>query len=372
MVSVMVDARHMSREPTGVGRYCYEAVAAMQAQDPSIDWRFVLRRRGDEGALGSSRTVTFNALPYGLRTSLMLTAWIGKRPADIFHSAFHVVPLGLRCATVMTMHDAMNRWQRQMSNYWFPLNWLEWIYYHSAIPLSLRRAQRVICVSKATADALVAWIPSVRDKIRVIHHGVGSQFKKIDESQVAAARARLVGDGDYILTLGSISPNKNQERLLAAYAAAFADGGPKLVRVSRFGSGDYVRKKAQQLGVADRVVSLVSPSDEDLVALLNGALGLAFCSIEEGFGLPILEAMACGCPVLTSNVSCMPEIAGDAGLFADPLDIEDMAKAMRNLAGDAALRADLSARGLERVPHFSWERSAELHREVYAEALGAV
>jgi glycosyltransferase involved in cell wall biosynthesis len=158
--------------------------------------------------------------------------------------------------------------------------------------------------------------------------------------------------------------------MLRAFAAAFPEGSQvRLAVVNRFGDAAPLRALARRLGVSERYISLGSPSDLDVVRLLNGAAALAFCSTVEGFGLPILEAMASGCPVLTSTRSCMPEVAGEAALLANPYDIEDMAHAMRHLLREPSLSEDLRARGLSRAKSFTWERAARSTLEVYDECL---
>jgi len=283
-----------------------------------------------------------------------------------------VLPRRVDCPAVITMHDAFNFEQNKTSNYAPPVSWAEWAYFLWAIPRSLARARRVLCVSETTAQELRRRVPQAKDKLRVVPHGVSRCFRVLESPSDFQARCvELVGSTEpFFLSIGGVSPNKNHFRMLRAFAAAFPEGSKvRLAVVNRFGDPAPLRKLARKLGVSDRYISLGSPSDLDLVALLNGAAALAFCSTVEGFGLPILEAMACGCPVLTSTLSCMPEVAGDAALFADPYDLEDMARAMRRLLTEPGLAAELSARGLERAKRFTWERAARSTLEVYEECL---
>jgi glycosyltransferase involved in cell wall biosynthesis len=270
------------------------------------------------------------------------------------------------------MHDAFNFEQHKTSNYAPPISWAEQAYFSWAIPDSLARARRVLCVSETTAQEMRRLVPQARDKLRVVPHGVSRHFRVLgNRGDVAARCADLVGSAEpFLLSVGGVSPNKNHFRMLRAFAAAFPEGSAvRLAVVNRFGNAAPLRELAHKLGVSERYISLGSPSDGDLVTLLNGAAGLAFCSTVEGFGLPILEAMACGCPVLTSTLSCMPEVAGEAALLADPYDLADMAHAMRRLVSEPSLAAELCARGLERVKRFTWERAARSTLEVYEECL---
>lgn len=369
--TVMIDGRYLGPEPSGIGRYCRELLRQMQPTRPDWGWSAVVRHPGDAASLPIDPTVCFDAEPYGPATSLRLPFVLGRQPADLFHSPFHVLPVGLRCASVLTLHDLFNFTQPETSNYPFPISWLEWGYFLLAIPAALRRADRVVCVSQTTADGLVARYPSMRRKVRVIHHGVTEVFRRLtDEPDVSARCRQLVGgDEPFLLSVGGISPNKNHRRMLEAFAQAYPSSGPKWVLISRFGKPAALLRRARELGVADRYVSVVGASDEDVVALLNRALALVFCSLVEGFGMPVLEAMASGCPVLTSTVSCLPEIAGGAALLVDPTDVDAMATAMRRLVDEPGLREDLAGRGGEHARHFTWKRAADLHLDVYDEAL---
>ena len=368
-----MDGRYLERKASGVGRYQRELVTEMQRLSPRLDFRFIVRQSGDQQPLKSSYELEFDHGAYGPHTSLMLDRKLSQAGAvDLFHSPFHVLPRRVDCPAVITMHDAFNFEQNKTSNYAPPVSWAEWAYFLWAIPRSLARARRVLCVSETTAQELRRRVPQAKDKLRVVPHGVSRCFRVLESPSDFQARCvELVGSTEpFFLSIGGVSPNKNHFRMLRAFAAAFPEGSKvRLAVVNRFGDPAPLRKLARKLGVSDRYISLGSPSDLDLVALLNGAAALAFCSTVEGFGLPILEAMACGCPVLTSTLSCMPEVAGDAALFADPYDLEDMARAMRRLLTEPGLAAELSARGLERAKRFTWERAARSTLEVYEECL---
>jgi glycosyltransferase involved in cell wall biosynthesis len=373
MTGVLMDGRYLGPRASGIGRYQRELVSEMQRLRPSLDFRFIVRHRGDEQPLASKGTLEFDHEPYGPFTSLVLGGRLQQAGSvDLFHSPFHVLPRGLKCPAVLTLHDTFNFQQHKTSNNPPPISWGEWAYFLWAVPDSLRRARRVICVSQTTADEIVRLVPPVRGKLRVVPHGVAPVFRRLEDRAAVAARcARLVGSSEpYLLGIGGVSPNKNHERMLRAFAAAFPAGSKqRLAVVNRFGDVSRLKAQARELGVADRYVSLGSPNDEDLVRLLNGATGLAFCSIVEGFGIPILEAMACGCPVITSTVSCMPEVSGDAALLVDPYDVGAIARAMQRLVSESGLREELQTRGSARAAKFTWEQAARSTLEVYDQCL---
>jgi len=372
--TVMMDGRYLGPNPSGTGRYCSEVVARMQAQEPGLRWRFVVKHRGDEQQLAHEDVLPFDHEVYGPWTSFVLGGRLGRRPADVYHSPFHVLPRGLDCPTVVTLHDMFHFHQPTNTSKSLVVSGAEWAYFLVAIPESLRRADRIVCVSRATADALLARYPELRSKVRVIHHGVTAPFGRLEPSpENAATRRNLVGERPYFLCVGGMSPNKNHARTLEAYARAVGDrkDAPMLVVVSRRGNAKKLAQRAAELGVADRYLGIQTVTDRELAVLYNGATGLLFVSKAEGFGLPALEALACGCPVITSNVSAMPEVVGDAALLANPLDLDDVARQVRRLAFEPTLRDELSAKGLERAKSFTWETSAREHVEVYREAMSA-
>jgi glycosyltransferase involved in cell wall biosynthesis len=345
----------------------------MQQLRPQLDFRFIVRHEGDHAPLKSSREVVFDHWVYGPHTSLLLDRHLPRAgEVDLFHSPFHVLPRRVTCPALLTMHDAFNFEQNKTSNYAPPISWAEWAYFLWAIPQSLQRARAVLCVSRTTADEMHRRVPKASSKLRVVPHGVTRIFRRLDDREAVLERcAELLGSPEpFLLSVGGVSPNKNHFRMLRAFAAAFPPGSKvRLGIVHRFGDAAPLRKLAEKLGVAERYVPLGSPSDADLVTLLNGAKALAFCSIVEGFGLPILEAMACACPVITSTISCMPEVAGDAALLADPYDVADIARCMRRVVDERALSRELGARGQARAARFTWERAAKDTLEVYDECL---
>jgi glycosyltransferase involved in cell wall biosynthesis len=373
--TILVDGRYLGSRASGIGRYNRELVAGMQRLRPELAFRFIVRRHGDGGCLKSKGSLEFDHEPYGPFTSLLL----GKRlhlagSVDVFHSPFHVLPRALSCPSVVTIHDAFQFDQQRASNYPAPISWAEWAYFLWAVPETLKRAGCIVCVSQTTADEVLRRFPRVRDKLRVVPHGVTASFQRLEDREEVARRCEaLLGSAQpFVLSIGGVSPNKNHERTLRAFAAAFPKGSPvRLAVVTRFGSAARLVTLARSLGVSDRYLPLGSPSDQDLVALLNGASLLSFCSTVEGFGLPILEAMACGCPVLTSRTSCMPEVAGGAALLADPYRTGEMAEKMRTLLAEAGLREELRAKGLERARSFTWEKAARATLEVYDECFAS-
>ena len=235
-------------------------------------------------------------------------------------------------------------------------------------------------ISGATRDDLVRHTGVHSEKITVIHHGLSERFQPVASPDLlAAAQARYGISGPYFFYIGTIQPRKNLTRLIEAFAmleardlgleaseeVARSNPQPlasslRLVIAGKRGwLTEAIERRAAELGVADRVLFTGYVPDGDVPALLSGALGFVFPSLYEGFGMPVLEAMACGAPVLASNSSSLPEVAGDAALLVDPTNTAAIAAAMARLAQEPALRAELRARGLARAAQFTWERCAE-------------
>jgi glycosyltransferase involved in cell wall biosynthesis len=242
----------------------------------------------------------------------------------------------------------------------------------------LKSAKLIICVSQNTRDLTAEKFDLPLERMRVVHHGVDPIFQPVPVREARALVAERLGlPSPYVLYLGKIEPRKNILRMLEAFRAFRAQTRDevKLVMVGRrsLPAAAYdVDAAIERLGLRPHVLELgYVPGTAMLPALYSSASFFAFPSLWEGFGIPVLEAMACGAPVLTSTVSALPEVAGDAARLVDPYSVEDIAEGMHALHGDARLREQLRARGLARAQQFSWERAASETMRAYGEALAA-
>jgi glycosyltransferase involved in cell wall biosynthesis len=250
-------------------------------------------------------------------------------------------------------------------------------FYRNGIRRALQRASRLVAISNATADAIRRWMPEAARRVRVIPHGIGARYAPGNGAEPARERvARHFGvEAPYFLVVGQNTPSKNHVDVLRAFARARLPAGTRLVVLHRLyadrrHSGASLREHALRLDVASRTTVLSSASDDDVIDLLRGALALVQFSRFEGFGLPALEAMACGTPVVASDIPALVEVLGGAGIHV-PLSVPALASALERVATEPRLCAELSTRGIERSRAFSWRRSAELHLEVYREAAAA-
>jgi glycosyltransferase involved in cell wall biosynthesis len=275
------------------------------------------------------------------------------RPA-LVHSPDHVAPATLGWRSVVTIHDLAFRLLPE--SHTAPSR-----AYYAGMARSVRQASRVICVSEATKHDLLAAVPESAGKVRVVYEAPDPAYT-LDGTAPAQARP-------YFVFVGTIEPRKNLAGIVRALAHLPAETRPELHVVGAPGmASDEVRTLVASLGLERDVVFLGSRPTNEVAALYRGALALVYPSFLEGFGLPILEAMACATPVITSDRSSMAEIAGDAAILVDPHDVEALRGAMDRVAADQALRRALRARGLRRAAEFSWPRAAAETLAVFAEA----
>ena len=245
------------------------------------------------------------------------------------------------------------------------------VFYRFLLPRLARRVRAVITVSAFTRERLIEWAKILPSRVYVIPNGVDRRFSPQQIDSIERLRNALqIPSPYYILSLGSIEPRKNLPRLLAAWERIQRELPQEVWLVVAGGKGkSSVFNDVGIQNLPPRVHLTGRVADELLPALYSGALAFVYPSLYEGFGLPPLEAMACGTPVLTANVTAMPEVVGDAGLLVDPYNVEAIAHGIRRLVEDSALREELRKKGLERAKQFTWERTAELTWAVLEEAM---
>ena len=237
------------------------------------------------------------------------------------------------------------------------------------IARGLRRAERIICISEHTRQATAERFGVSEDKMVVIHHGVSDEFRPTPEPEARARVQRDLGVSDpYMLYLGKLEKRKNIVRLVKAFSRFRRESATDLKLVlagKRTWALPELDETVTSLKLKDHVVELGYIPQTTIPPLLSAAACFVFPSLWEGFGLPVLEAMACGAPVITSDVSCMPEIAGEAALLVNPESTEEIAHAMYRVSHDVTLRQSMVQKGLVRATEFTWHRAAQRTVEVY-------
>ena len=379
MCLIYLDVSAAVHRRAGLGRYAESLARALVTQPPTQPTNqlttqlpialFYNRERGTEPLPGLDRLPT-RTLALGYKPWRMLV-WLGQLArvgfdnllpgAQLFHATEHLL-LPLRTIpTVLTVHDLIFR---HLPAHHKPLN--RW-YLNLTLPLYCRRATHVIAVSECTRRDLIAAYDLPPEKITVIPEAADPRFCPQPPEMVATVRTRYGLPERYLLFVGTIEPRKNLTRLLHAFEVLHAEGlTGGLVIVGKLGwlYGDFFAA-LEQSPVRDAVLLPGYVPDADLPAVYAGAQALILPSLYEGFGLPVLEAMACSTPVVASRTSSLPEVGGEAALYFDPADTEALAETMRTVLGDAGLRGEMRERGLAQAARFSWERAAEATARVY-------
>jgi len=265
---------------------------------------------------------------------------------------------------VVTIHDIT------------PLDHPEWLnpkfarWYQFLIPRLVHKAQNVIAVSEFTKRRICDVASLKPNKVVVIYNGIDERFRPKSFEEIDQVKDALgIADFRYILTVATIEPRKNLQRLLEAWSVVCSNLPQDVWLVVAGAKGkDIIFKNTSLKKLPQRVYMAGHVPDEHLPALYSGALASIYVSLYEGFGLPPLEAMACGTPVLTSNVTSLPEVVGDAALMVDPYDVDAIAEGIKRLIEDDNLRKELSQKGLAHAKLFSWDRTAEVTWSVLEEA----
>jgi glycosyltransferase involved in cell wall biosynthesis len=363
--TIGVEARTLLGQPTGVGRYLRHLLKEMLALDPTIRFRLYFDRDGDDG-LGADPRIErrrvrgrgMNALRW---THAALPRLMRSDPPPLAHFPFYTLPWSPPCPAVVTIHDITFTLRPE----WFP--WRSRVAFGLFARRSARRAAHVLTVSETSRRDLIGAYALDPAKVTAVPLAAGEEFAPRPPAESEAAARRHGLERPYLVHLGSLHPRRNLERLLDAVA-----GQPIALALVGRVERPYasVEPMIRARGLEGKVKHLGYVPEGDLPALLGGALALVYPSLYEGFGLPVLEAMACGTPVLTSNVSALPETAGEAAILVDPSSTEEIARGIRDLIGSAELRDRLRAAGLARARSFSWRRTAEGTLAVYARVLG--
>lgn len=360
------DATAAVTQGAGIGRYTRELLRALGQIDTVNHYRLFY---------ASARPLPLPALPPNFRVRQLpfhdiwlarvwhraqvpLPANLLTGPLDVFHSPdFTLPPVTRRTRTLLTVHDLS--FVRDPESAAPTLR----AYLNRVVPRSVQRADHILADSAATRDDLMELYHTPAEKISVLYSGVHPMFQPItDEAQLQAVRAKYgLGAQPFILAVGTLQPRKNYVRLIQAVAQLPPRLRADVQLVLAGGRGwlyDAIFAEVERLGLTAQVLFPGFVADEDLPALLSAARVLAYPSLYEGFGLPILEAFACGTPVVTSTASCLPEVAGDAAWSVLPTDVAALSHALTEALTDETQRAALIAKGFVQARQFTWEKAA--------------
>ena len=373
-MKVCVDVSAAVHRRAGLGRYAQELTAALVEQGEH-EYIAFYHQRGEahlEPPIDRLPRITtrLSVKPWRLTTMLAYFTSLGMDrllpDVDLFHGTEHLLPRLRRVRTVFTLHDLIFRFDPDSH---LPLNR---IYLNLMVPRFLKAADAIIVVSECTQRDAVRLYGVPSERIHVIPEGVHPRFRPIaDLTRLAAVRDKYGLPSRFVLHVGTIEPRKNLPMLMKSWEAVKSEErGRDDLKLVIAGKPGWLYKEtfatADRLGLADDVIFTGYMEDADLPVLYNAATALAMPSRYEGFGLPIAEAMACGTPVVCSDVSSLPEVAGDAALLVPPDDVRGWVEALTHVISDEGLRGTLREKGLKQAAKFSWERAAHQTGQVYS------
>jgi glycosyltransferase involved in cell wall biosynthesis len=369
-----IDYTAAVHQQAGIGRYTRGLVEALAKLDSEHEYvLFMAGGNAQTPGLGFKMPDNFrvrrvplserfvNIMWYRLRLPVPIDLFIS--PVDVFHSPNYVLPPLRRGMKVVTIHD--------LSFLRYPEGAEPSLrrYLSGAVPKAVRRADLVLADSDNTEQDIIELLGVAPGKVKVLHPGVGERFRPLDDEGLLGRIRELYGlSSPFLLSLGTLEPRKNLILLLDAYAALRARGDiyHKLVIAGKKGwLYEGIFRKVKELSLEEEVIFLGFVADENLPALYNLAEVFVFPSLYEGFGLPPLEAMACGTPVITSDSSSLPEVVGEAGLMVSSGDSKALAQAMKRVLDDPTLREDLAGKGVRQARKFTWQAAAQKALNIY-------
>lgn len=372
-----IDFTSAVQQQAGIGRYTRELVRALARLDGTNQYVLFQANYGAKVLAGAwppnfrLRSVPLTdrwltILWQRLRLPIPVEVCTGR--VDIFHSPDFVLPPVWRARTVLTIHDLSflttpETFDPKLRDYLM-----------QAVPRAVARADHILADSKSTKNDLITYLDADPQQITVVYPGVDPRFHPLDAPAVKAVCDQYGLTQPFILSVGTLQPRKNYATLIKAYAHLndLERGASDCELVIVGGKGwlyEEIFKTVGHLKIGDRVRFLGFVPDDDLPALYNAAEALALPSLYEGFGLPVLEALACGTPVVTSDVSSLPEVAGDAALLVSPHDVEGLSQALHHALTDQELRRTLRERGLAQAQHFTWQLAAKTVLNIYRQLM---
>ena len=361
-MTIVLDARTATDHFPGIGRYVVNLAAALKAIAPALDLALLIDSTVPAGrlTLPDLPVIACPIDPFALQQQWRVPKLLRDLKATLYHSPYYLMPYRTGVPTVLTAYDVIPLIYPQ---YYTAVRRLIFRVAHG---LALRTARVVLAISEATKRDLVQHFGIDANKISVTPLATDVRFTPQSASAIQVVREKYRLPDRYVLYFGSNKPHKNLPRLVGAFSKSAISNQQSAIHLVIAGSWDGRYNEAKQLAANNDRIRFIGPvSEADLPALYGGATVFAFVSEYEGFGLPPLEAMACGTPVIASNMSSLPEVIGDAGLLVDPHDVNAIAAALDRVLGDADLRLDLKQRGLDRAAQFSWARTAQQTLDVY-------
>ncbi len=373
MASIAIDYTPAYEQGGGIGRLTRDLIAALAQQDTQTQYRLFVAG-ATRNTLPALPAPNFSWHPIPLSPTWLARLWhraniplpvnwfTGK--VDLYHATdFVLPPVSASIKTIVTVHDLSFVRVPQTASPTLKA------YLDKVVPDSILRATHVIADSQATKNDIIALYGTAPEKITVLLSGIDARFRRVaDEHLHAAIRQKYqIGTAPYLLCVGTVQPRKNYSRVIQALAQLRAQNYDVSLVIAG-GKGwleDEMYQTIARTAMHDHVHLIGFADDADLPILYSAAACVVFPSLYEGFGFPVLEGMACGTPVITANVSSLPEVAGDAALLINPLDIDELVAALQRILDDSNLRESLIQRGYRQIQRFTWADSAKHLHQIY-------
>jgi glycosyltransferase involved in cell wall biosynthesis len=371
-MQIGIEARWVCYDKTGFGNYALNLLKEIAKIDSINKFTIYLNEEFDAGRIGSNTNFEYRVIkrPPEIYKHLSIPGdlLLSGRRIDFFHFLYNAPSLWMPCPFVVTVHDVSFRHVPNMIS--IKDRWSLNLQFH----LRLRKANKIITVSQNSKDDIIKYYGIPENKIVVIYEGVDSSFRVISDGEEKRAIAIKYNLPDkFILYVGTYLPHKNIDTLLRAYNRLRSHNriSHALVLAGKKGRNfSLINSLINELGLNNDVRTIGYVPPEDLPYIYNLSSAFVFPSFYEGFGLPLLEAMACGIPVVASRASCLPEIGGDAAIYFSPKDSLELAEVLKKVIEDKAIRHNAITKGLRRIDNFSWRRMAEKTLEVYEGIFG--
>jgi glycosyltransferase involved in cell wall biosynthesis len=362
---IAIDARKL--RDFGIGTYIRNILTELSRLDRESEYLVLCRPDDiDSGdVLGRNfRMVPETAAPYSVAEQFKIPLSLARERVRLVHEPHYVLPPLVQCRSVVTIHDCIHL----MFPEYLP-NRLAYYYAKGSMWTASKKADRILTVSEASKRDILRFFDVTPDKVVVIHNAIDERFlTPADAERMELVRQRYQLDHPFVLYVGNIKPHKNIERLIAAFGRArgqCSDDLKLIIIGDEISKYPALRQSVHKHKLDKHVRFLGFQPMETLAAFYRLARAFVFPSLYEGFGLPPLEAMACGAPVVTSNVSSLPEVAGGAALLVDPYDEDSIANGIIRAVTDETLRAELIEKGKQRARTFSWKQSVKKIHEIY-------
>jgi glycosyltransferase involved in cell wall biosynthesis len=363
-MKIAVNTRFLIKDKLeGIGRFTYETLKNLVLQHPEHEFIFLFDREFDPDFLFAPNVKGIKLSPPARHPLLFIWFFelsiyqaLKHIKPDIFLSCDGFLCLRTKVPQIAVIHDLA------FEHYPEDVRFAARNYYHYFFPRFAAKAKHICTVSEFSKQDIISKYNIEENKISVIYNGASEIFRPISSEIKESVKRKYTLGENYFVYVGALQPRKNISRLLQAYDQFCVMKGPscKLLIVGRKAwKTKEIEDVYASMQFRDSVIFTGWIADEELAGILGSALALTYIPYLEGFGIPILEAMQCGTPVITGNITAMPEVAGDAGILINPFDTDEIAKAMNRLNTDEKLRTELSARALVQAKKFSWKSTAE-------------